>query len=221
MNALAELRKRACTPANPANQGRQRVADSQDSQDSQRVEVEKHFLTLAVSAPLAVLADTLKPLRAHLLALATAEGMDANHVHRLHDLDVAACIGLDVRQLADYLALLVDTADRHAGRVPLDDTAAIHCEKCGPVWIHPSIAEVLPVVDGWPRALGCPWCFLRKAGGYIPRPSVTCEGCRHFTPDTINPAAGIGTCGADKGMHWPMARHICGNHSTRNPHEEA
>ncbi|MBB6246183.1 hypothetical protein [Rhodanobacter sp. A1T4] len=65
-----------------------------------------------------------------------------------------------------------DTDDRHAGRVPAGDTAAMHCELCGPVWIHPSIAEVLPVVDHWPRALGCPWCFVRKAGGYIPRPSV-------------------------------------------------
>jgi hypothetical protein len=165
-----------------------------------------------IAPDLAPLADALKSLRAHLLALAAAEGMDVDHVHRLHDADVAACIGLDVRQLADYLAMLADTADRHAGRVPLDDTAAIHCEQCGPVWIHPTIAEVLPVVDGWPRALGCPWCFVRKTGGYIPRPSVTCEGCRHFTPDTINPAAGMGTCGAGKGMHWPMARHTCADH---------
>lgn len=111
-------------------------------------------------------------IRARLLALATATGMDVDHVHRLHDLDVAACIGLDAHQLTEYLAMLADTADRHAGRVPLDDTAAMHCERCGPVWIHPSIAEVLPVVDGWPRGLGCPWCFVRKAGGAVPRPPV-------------------------------------------------
>jgi len=165
----------------------------------------------------APLADAmLKPLRAHLLALAADAAIDVDHVHRLHDANVAACIGLDARQLADYLALLAYTADRHAGRVPLNDTAAIHCKRCGPVWIHPTIAEVLPVVDGWPRALGCPWCFVRKAAGYIPRPSVTCEGCRHFTPDTINPTAGMGTCGAGKGVHYPMALHICGSHTTRN-----
>lgn len=167
------------------------------------------------------LADTLKPLRAHLLALATAGGIDAAHVHRLHDLHIAACAGLDARQLADYLAMLTDTADRHAGRVPLDDTAPMHCEGCGPVWIHPSIAAVLPVVDGWPRALGCPWCFVRKAGGYIPRPPVTCEDCRHFTPDTINPPAGMGVCGAGKGMHWPMQRHACADHSMRKLYDEA
>lgn len=167
------------------------------------------------------LADTLKPLRAHLLALATTAGMDVAHVHRLHNLDIAACAGLDDPQLAAYLSMLADTADRHGGRVPAGDTAPMHCEQCGPVWIHPTVAEVLPVVDGWPRALGCPWCFVRKAGGTIPRPSVTCEGCAHFTPDTINPAAGMGTCGAGKGMHWPMTRHVCGTHSTRKPHEEA
>lgn len=167
------------------------------------------------------LPDALKPLRAHLLALAAAEGIDADHVHRLHDLDVAACIGLGARQLADYLAMLADTADRHAGRVPLDDTAPMHCERCGPVWIHPDIAAVLPVVDGWPRALGCPWCFVRKAGGTIPRPPVTCEGCRHFTPDAINPPAGMGVCNAGKGVHYPMVRHTCGIHSTRKPHDEA
>jgi hypothetical protein len=212
MNALAELQKRARTPANPANpanQGRQGVADSQDSQDSQGVEVEKHFLPRAVSAPLAPLADTLKPLRAHLLALATAAWIDADYVHRLHDLDVAACIGLDDRQLAAYLSMLTDTADRHAGRVPAGDTAPIHCEGCGPVWIHPDIAEVLPVVDGWPRALGCPWCFVRKAGGYIPRPSVTCEGCAHFNADTINSATGMGDCGKGHGMPYPMQRRGC------------
>ncbi|WP_149365837.1 hypothetical protein [Rhodanobacter sp. T12-5] len=224
MNALAELRKRASTPANPANpanQGRQRAVDSQDSQDSQRVEVKSHFLPTALSVLSAPVADALKPIRAHLLALAAAEGIDAAHVHRLHDLDVAACVSLDALQLAGYLAMLADTAGRHAGRAPAGDTAAMHCEQCGPVWIHPDIAAVLPVVDGWPRALGCPWCFVRKAGGHIPRPSVTCEGCAHFTPDTINPAAGMGTCGAGMGMHWPITRHACGTHSTRKPHEEA
>lgn len=224
MNALAELQKRARPPANPANaanQGRQKVVDSQDSQDSQRVEAETRLSATTTSAPLARLADALKPLRARLLALAERQAVEVAHVHRLHDLDVAVCAGLDDGELAGYLDMLRDTADRHAGRVPLDDTAVMHCEGCGPVWIHPDIAAVLPVVDGWPRALGCPWCFVRKSGGYIPRPPVTCEGCRHFTPDTINPEAGMGTCGAGKGMHWPMTRHTCADHSTRNLHDEA
>lgn len=166
-------------------------------------------------------APALKQLRARLLAMAGAEWIDAASIHRVHDLDMAACIGLDESQLAAYLSLLDDTAERHAGRVPAGHTAAIHCQLCGPVWAHPDIAAVLPVVGGWPRALGCPWCFVRKVGGYIPRPSVACSGCRHFTPDTINPEAGMGVCEAGNGMYWAMQRHTCGNHSPRNSDDQA
>lgn len=148
-------------------------------------------------------------MRAALLALADGLGLDRAIVHRLTTADLADCAGFPAAALRAYLLALDDTATRQAGKVPVGDTAAIYCARCGPVFIHPDIAAVLPVVNGWPRALGCPWCFVHKAGGYIPRPPVTCEGCRHFTPDTINPAAGMGTCGAGKGIHWPMARHIC------------
>lgn len=230
MNALAELRKRASTPANPANaanaanaanQGLQKAADSQDSQDSQRAEVNSHFLSSALSELPAPVSDALKPIRAHLLALAAAEGIDAAHVHRLHDPDVFACVGLDAPQLASYLAMLADTADRNAGRAPAGDTSAVHCEQCGPVWTHPDIAAVLPVVDGWPRALGCPWCFVRKACGYIPRPPVTCKDCRHFTSDAINPSGGMGRCNVGGGMYYPTTEHACGNHITRKSHGKA
>ncbi|MEO9080036.1 MAG: hypothetical protein ABI268_12100 [Rhodanobacter sp.] len=156
-------------------------------------------------------AETLKAERTRLLTLAAAEWIDAAHVHRLHDADLAGWIaaGLHDGQRRAFLHLLDDNASRHAGRVPLDDTAAMFCQHCGPVWTHPDIAAVLPVVDGWPRALGCPWCFVRKAGGYIPRPSVTCGDCQHFTPDTINPPAGMGTCNSGHGMHYPMKAHRC------------
>ena len=159
-------------------------------------------------------------LRAHLLALAAAEWIDAGHVRRLHDADLAECLllGLDDRQRVVYLSMLADTADRHAGRVPLDDTAAIYCQHCGPVWIHPDIAACLPVVAGWPRALGCPWCFVRKAGGYTPRPPVTCGDWQHFTPDTINPPAGMGTCASGQDLHYPMQRHAC---ATFHPDKES
>jgi len=123
-----------------------------------------------ISPVAGVLAGTLNTLRARLMALATADHIDADYVHHLHDLDVAACIGLNDRQLAAHLSMLADTAERHAGRTPAGDTAAINCEGCGPVWVHPSIAEVLPVVGGLPRALGCPWCFVRRTGGHIPHP---------------------------------------------------
>jgi hypothetical protein len=160
-------------------------------------------------------------IRTALLAHGELLGTDPALIRSLSEVELASYADVPAHLLPGFLGLMMDTADRHAGRVPLDDTAAIHCEQCGPVWINPSIAAVLPVVDGWPRALGCPWCFVRKAGGYVPRPPVTCGGCRHFTPDTINPPAGMGVCGAGNGTHWPMQRHACGNHSTRNSHDEA
>lgn len=206
MSALSELRKRARTPANtanPANMGGIWAVDSQDSQDSQGVTVE----TGKAGTP----AEALKAERLRLLELAAAEVIDAAHVHRLQDADLADCLGLDDHQRSIFLRMLVDTADRHAGRVPLDDTAAMFCKGCGPVWTHPDIAAVLPVVDGWPRALGCPWCFVRKAGLYIPRPMVACENCVHYRPDAINPPTGMGDCGNGHGMHYPMQKHRCGS----------
>ena len=119
-----------------------------------------------IAAPSAPLPD----LRPRLLALANKLGLDGTHVRRIAHADLALWAAVPSDALRSYLLALDDTATREAGKVPLDDTAAIYCQHCGPVWIHPDIAACLPVVAGWPRALGCPWCFVRKAGGYIPRP---------------------------------------------------
>jgi hypothetical protein len=166
-------------------------------------------------ASLAPLLGTLKQVRAVLLDLAAAKYVDVDHVHRLRDADLTACAGLDKDQLAAYLSMLEESAERHAGRVPAGHTAAIHCHHCGTVWATPEVAAVLPVVGSWPRALGCPWCFVRKAGGQIPRPPVTCEGCQHFVQDTINPAAGMGSCASDNSKFYPMQKHRCADHWPR------
>jgi hypothetical protein len=113
--------------------------------------------------------------RDHLLKLADRLGIDSAPVRRIADADLALWATVPNDSLRTYLLALDDTATRQAGKVPLADTAAIHCRRCGPVYVHPGIAAVLPVVAGWPRALGCPWCAIRKAGGTIPRP----EGVRH------------------------------------------
>lgn len=42
-----------------------------------------------------------------------------------------------------------------------------------------------------------------------PCPPVTCGDCQHFTPDTINPPAGMGSCGSGHGIHYPMQRRVC------------
>lgn len=113
------------------------------------------------------------PARAALLALANSLGIDRRIVHALPETDMALWELAPPESLRGYLLALADTATRQAGKVPAGDTAAICCAGCGTVYVHPTIAAVLPTVAGWPRALGCPWCAVRKAGGRIPRPEPT------------------------------------------------
>src|SRR5690606_37310362 len=62
-----------------------------------------------------------------------------------------------------------DIALRESGKRPPDETAPARCRSCGPVWIAPEIARIAPVVAGWPRVLGCPWCHVTNRNA-IPRP---------------------------------------------------
>lgn len=190
MGALSDLLKRprmTATLATPATQPSVAVRDpcqalpeSQESQESQGVEPE---------------------IRAHLLHLAEAEGVDAANVHRLTGEDVAACEGLDDSGLRAYLRALVKSARMDAGMVPADYTHAVQCDGCGPVWLWAEAPE---------RVKACPWCFRRKAGKRIPRPQVTCGGCRHYLADPLNPEAGMGGCALGPGRaYWPMMRHTC------------
>lgn len=119
--------------------------------------------------------------------------------------------------LLAYLHMLADDAERKAGRVPKGGTASMLCRHCGPVYVHPSIAAVLPVVGGWPRGLGCPWCFIRPKGIAIPRPHVTCADCAHFVHDAVNPE-GMGRCAIDAnhgGTNWPHQQRQCGRFEPR------
>jgi hypothetical protein len=115
---------------------------------------------------LAVLSD---PLRSHLLDLAFAEGIDAELIQRLPADDVEACAGLSADVLTAYVRALRDSDLRARGKVPSDETAAAMCQHCGPVFVAPEVASAAPMVDGWPRLLGCGWCHTRNRAS-IPRP---------------------------------------------------
>ena len=148
--------------------------------------------------------------RARLLRLAKAQGRDSALVDRLPVADMPAYSGMTDPQLSALLSMLTDDADRERGKVPDGDTAVILCRSCGPVWVHPAIARMLPMVGGWPRALGCPWCFIRARGIAIPRPHVACANCRHRVPDPINPAQGWGRCAVgNESATWPGRKHRC------------
>lgn len=177
----------AATPATIATlpaPDRGKVAESQESQG--------------------VAAAITQEQRAHLLALAESELVPAGLVHGLADADVTACAGLPDAVLRAYLRALEAGQRMDAGQVPPEwgEPVARTCDGCGPVLLWQGCP---PVVKA------CPWCFRRKAGKAIPRPLVACGDCRHFTPDTVNPPAGMGGCGLGHPSRWPMQRHRCGD----------
>ena len=182
----------AANPANVANPTPEEAKDSQDSQDSQGGGLENYT---------------------RLLAAAAAEDADTDLIHQLPAADVTACGGLPDNVLHTYVRALETQAIRMAGRVPTSETEPIICTGCGPVWVTPEVAAVLPVINGTPLALGCPWCHVRKTGKYVPRPRVQCVACTHYVPDDVNPAGGAGHCGLKPThihrMHYPKKRHRC------------
>jgi hypothetical protein len=163
--------------------------------------------------------------RAALLTLADGLGLDRTIVHRLTTADLADCAGFPAEALRTYLLMLDATATRWAGKVPEGDTAAIFCAHCGPVFAHPDIAAVLPVVGGWPHALGCPWCFIRKAVLQVPRPKVSCSICEHFQRDLVNPEGGVGRCAVGAARPhdlptYPGSSRCCGSWCPRKIDDE-
>lgn len=186
MGALSELLKREGVPANPAKTANLAPAGIRNSQDSQESQ-----------------GDGIAKTRAHLLTLAETEGIDPAHVHRLHDDDLRA-IPSDYGDLhlVAYLRALAAQERMDMGMTPLEwgEPVARTCEGCGPVLLWRDCPDVVKA---------CPWCFKRKAGKPIPRPLVKCGDCRHYVPDPLNPAAGVGTCNNGCSARRPMQGHRC------------
>ena len=148
MGALADLLLRAAPVANlakAANPAPIRLCDSQDSQDSQGVVTE---------------------IRGHLLHLAADAGLPVSLLDALDDDDLRECHGLSDDTLRDWLRLRDHGARMDAGQAPLGYSKAVQCAGCGPVLLWPTCPE---------RVAACPWCFRRKAGKAIPRPSIANE----------------------------------------------
>lgn len=144
---------------------------------------------------------------ARLLAILRAENLP----DQLLGLDHGDLSGLADNALRTYVRMLAEEAERKAGNVPADETAMALCRHCGPVWVHPAVAAVAPVIDDTPYLLGCPWCHVRGAGKAIPRPPVACGDCRNFVPDSVNPVGGMGSCGVgcNPDRPWPGVTRMC------------
>lgn len=222
MSLLSELLAESAHPANSASPANLQAAIApRDPEISKLAE-------LAGPTPSSLIPDTTK-VRAHLLALADADYLDAARVRALPESELAAI----AEQLADYdadrlrdalrvyLRTLAEDAEMRAGRLPpAYDTPAL-CRHCGPVWLPAPQVACLDVVDGWPVTYGCPWCFVHLPEGHrIPRPCVTCAECQHYQPDTINPAQGMGRCAIDAnhgGTTWPHQSRTCATFNTKEP----
>jgi hypothetical protein len=156
-----------------------------------------------------------------LLAALRAEGLPDAFVGFDHG-DEAFLTELDASGLLAYVRVLRDAELRERGQRPDDETAPAFCTRCGPIWLHPSVAAVAPMVDGWARVLGCAWCHVTDQCA-IPRPPVTCRTCQHFQCDVVNPAGGIGRCTVarvrlpSEPLSYPFAERRCGEWRASRP----
>jgi hypothetical protein len=151
------------------------------------------------------------PTRDRLARLCHDEHIDRAIVDRLTAADVDACADLTDETLRAYLRALRDRGLREQGKRSAAETTPAMCRSCGPIWLAPEVAAAAPMVAGWPRVLGCPWCHVRNRKA-IPRPSVACDGCERFVRDSINPSAGMGSCPinlATKTLPFPHAKREC------------
>ena len=139
------------------------------------------------------------------LALANPQGelTDTRPAHDTEPVTVTALTEAE-REAIEYAERVA--AIREQGKVPGSYTAITHCRHCGTV----------PIFAGAPaRVDSCPWCHNRTNRLWIPRPSVQCRDCSHFTADPIG-HGGIGTCargGPPKGQMpaYPHAKRKCGD----------
>jgi hypothetical protein len=103
--------------------------------------------------------DTLRML----LDLAIDEDLPGTTVAALSVRDLRACGDLSRQALAAFLHALARSQQMAVGRVPMGWTRIAECDGCGPVMLWP---------DAPAAVVACPWCWHRKAGRTIPKPTV-------------------------------------------------
>ncbi len=174
---------------------------SQLSQLSQGVAFENHFSE--VPEPPASPTPDHADLRVTLYRLAEAEGLPRAIVDRLTDADLQpdnGCDLLDDAGLRRWLHVLHENERMQRGMAPPGWAQASHCRRCGSVLLW----------QGAPlEVLGCPWCHVRRAGGTVARPAITCAACTHQQPRPDTSDAGMHGCAKGHGLHYANATHAC------------
>ena len=132
-----------------------------------------------------------------------AEGLPRAIVDGLPDGDLDPANGCDLLDdagLRRWLHVLHESARMQQGIAPDGWTQASHCERCGPVRLW----------QGAPlHVIGCAWCHVRRAGGIVPRPAVTCATCAHQQPRPGTSDAGMHACAKGRPLHFALELHVC------------
>ena len=142
-------------------------------------------------------------LRATLYRLATAEGLPGALVDRLTDADLQPDNGaglLSHEGLKRWLHVLDENTRMQQGIAPDGWTQSSYCHHCGPIRLWTGAP---------PHVIGCPWCHVRRAGGAVPRPAVTCASCTNMRRLPQASVAGMQSCTKGHGLHYANATHAC------------
>ena len=107
-------------------------------------------------------AHLLRDIRQRLLAIATAERLPTALVDQRSDDLLAEYHDCNDATLLVCLRAWDASACMDAGQAPHGYTQAVQCSGCGPVLLWQGSP---------PEVIACPWCFRRKAGKPIPRPT--------------------------------------------------
>lgn len=138
--------------------------------------------------------------RARLIDAALAVGLPQEMIQALPDAEIEGCELLDDAGLRRWLQIREENIRMLRGIAPAGWTQPSLCRRCGPVklWAGAPL-----------RVLGCPWCHVRRAGGTVPRPAITCAGCTHQQPQPNTSPAGMHGCAKGHGLHYARTAHPC------------
>ena len=139
-------------------------------------------------------------LRTSLLAICRSHALPERLVANLPDAELEGCELLSPEGLARWVQVLAENERMREGIAPPGWTQASYCHHCGPV----KLWQGAP-----PQVLGCSWCHIRRAGGTVARPAVTCATCMHMRRLPQTSRAGMLSCKAGRGLHFAHTEHLC------------
>ena len=139
-------------------------------------------------------------LRASLLAICRSHALPERLVANLPDAELEGCELLSAEGLVRWVQVLAENERMRQGIAPDGWTQASYCHHCSPVRLW---------ADAPLHVIGCPWCHVRRAGGQVPRPAVTCANCAHQKRRSDTGDAGMQSCMAGHSTHMAYAEHAC------------